>query len=297
MNSYKNYGYNPILEKEHQSVTDYLVGSNSLPSLFTIHKDERERYLPKGELQNIGEDKMDCATRSPLNKLETDFTYAIINRIFNPSTEKWLRDNGYVIDGDKVEFSDAFNAIKSGTTREGNSLIRPLDSIHSDGLIPKARLPQLNSFDEHYNPMRITDELTLLGKEFARRFLIRYERANESQFEEILENEMLCTGGYAWPVPVNGEYPRVEYQPNHAFMLFKNPKFYAFDNYIDSVDGDFIKKLAPDYDFIDVGYRVFICEERVIEPQRIRGLSLWQKIVNIFLREKMIFKFLLKNEK
>lgn len=263
----RNYGYNPELERQHQSSEDYLVGAKSLPPLFLIPKDVCEEYLPKGERQNIGDEKMDCTSRAPHNKLEADFSYAVKNHLFSPENEKWLRDNGYVIDGDRVEFSDAYTAILSGTTIQGNSLIAPLDSIHNNGLVPKARLPQVDSFDEYYNPTRITPDLKALGLEFKNRFTIIYERAKESQFGNILETEMLCTGGFAWPAPSNGEYPRVDEIANHAFMLWKNPQFYAFDNYIDEVDGDYIKKLAYDYDFIDIGYRVFIYKENKLTTQ------------------------------
>lgn len=278
----KNYGYNPELELQDQSAEDYLVGADSLPALFLIPKEESEQYLPKGELQNIGEEKFDCATRSPINKLETDFTYGVQKHLFTPTNEKWLRDNGYVTADGRVEFSDAFIAILSGTTRKGNSLIRPLKTINNNGLVPKSKLPQLHTFDDNYNPMRLTKELVNLGNSFKNRFNIMYERADESQFEDLLKTEMICTGGFAWPIPVNGEYPRVSFKPNHAWMLWKNPKFYAFDNYIDDVDGDFIKKLASDYDFIDIGYRVFVYSESNtgnIEPLR---LNFWQKIINWF---------------
>lgn len=290
MKEIKNYGYSPELEKQHQSPDDFLVGASSLPAMFLIPKNESEKYLPKGEKQNIGEEKSDCASRSPHNKLEADFTYGVQNHLFSKENEKWLYENGYVIEEGRVEFSDAFTAILSGTTREGNSMIRPLDSIRNNGLVPKSMLPQLPTFDEYYNPMRITETIKALGLDFKRRFEIIYERAKESQFETILNTEMLCTGAYAWPEPVNGEYPRVDYIPNHAFLLYKNPKFYAFDNYIDSVDGDFIKKLASNYDFVDVGYRVFIYKEKVpviVELKKKR--SFWQWLIDLLFINR-IFK-------
>ena len=278
----KNYGYNPELEKQHQSETDYLVGANSLPALFEVPRVLVDIYLPRGERQNIGDEKMDCASRSPINKLETDFTYAIQNNLFSKENEQWLRDNGYVTEDERIEFSDAFISILSGTTRQGNSLIKPIDTIRNYGLIPKYRLPQLDSFDDYYNPLRITDELRSLGLDFKDRFDIRYERATESQFGNLLEKESLCVGGFAWSVPFEGEYPRVDMPANHAFMLFKNPRYYAFDNYIDETDGDYIKKLAPDYDFLDIGYRVFVYKENKIDSQgnAIIKTTWFQKFIN-----------------
>ena len=38
----------------------------------------------------------DCATRGPINKLETDFTYAYKKKIFSEKNREWLKVNGYV---------------------------------------------------------------------------------------------------------------------------------------------------------------------------------------------------------
>lgn len=262
MKNVLKYGYNYKLELLHQKKEDYLVGSVIIPPLFFIPIEWRGAYLPDGELQNIGEEKMDCATRAPINKLEIDFTYGVKNHLFSKENEQWLYDNGYVING-KVEFSDVFIAILSNTTEEGNSLIAPLDAIKKYGLIPKKLLTQLQGFEENYNKDRITKFLRNLGNDFKNRFKIRYERATEDQFKDVLLKDSICTGGFAWSEPINGEYPRVPKLPNHAFMVFK-PEYYIFDNYIDSVDGDFIKKLTPDYDFMNIGYRVYIYKENVI---------------------------------
>ena len=68
---------------------------------------------------------------------------------------------------------------------------------------------------------------------------------------------------------MNGEYPRTEEPFNHAFLLWLLPKFYAYDNYVDQVDGDFIKKLAPNYRFFEFGYRVYISAEITPEEREI----------------------------
>lgn len=256
------YGYNYKLELLHQKKEDYLVGSIMMLPLFSVPIEWRAAYLPNGEIQNKGDEKMDCATRSPINKLETDFTYGIRNHLFSKENEQWLYDKGYIIDG-KVEFSDVFIAILSNTTEEGNSLIAPLDAIKQYGLIPKRLLTQLEGFEENYNKDRVTNFLKNLGSDFKNRFKIRYERATENQFKDILLKDSICTAGYAWSKPIDGEYPRVPKIPNHAFLVFK-PEYYIFDNYIDVVDGDFIKKLKPDYDFTNIGYRVYVYKENMV---------------------------------
>ena len=287
----KNTGLNLELEKQQQSQEDWVFGAESPVCLVTIPEDERQNCLPVGEIQKGLEDMMDCATRGPINILETKFTYRLIQNRFYPANRVWLEENGYIVN-ERIQFSDAFIAIKSGTTRSGNSLIAPLKAIHDFGLIPKRRLPleSTMTFDQYHDPNRITPEMEALGAEFKRRFPINYERVYEPEFENLLNGDLLDAAGYAWPDPVDGEYPRTNNQPNHAFMLYKNPKYHAFDNYLDPVDGDFIKKLAPDYDLLDYGYRVVLTGEKVPEeippdeptpaPVVIKS-GFWEKILQL----------------
>ncbi len=251
----KNHGLNLELEKLHASPEDWHFGAMSGACITDIPEGERERYLPRGERQDIGEEKMDCATRSPLNELELKFNWLLKNKKLLPENEQWFRDNGYITEN-SFEFSDVFIAILSGTTRQGNSLKAPLQAIHEYGLIPKSKLPQLHGFDENYDPKRVTGSLKALGEQFKSRFKINYEKVDEVHYKQLLKEDMLGTAGYAWPQPVNGEYPKSDLSPNHAFLIYKN-QYYAFDNYEES-SGDYIKKLAPDYDCLGYGYRVYI---------------------------------------
>lgn len=247
------------LEREirEQSEEDWVFGAVSQAGLISIPIEDRRDNLPKGELQFGIEDFMDCASRGPVNVLETLYT-AGFSDIKNA---EWLHDNGYVSKG-RVTFSDRFVAINSGTTRNGNSFKAPLEAIRKHGLIPKGMLPADSkmTFDDYHNPDDITPAMRQLGAEFTRRFTINYERVSAVHFAEALKDDMVICSGYAWPVPVNGTYPRIELPANHCFMLFK-PQFYAFDNYTDRVDGDFIKRLAQDFKFFDYGYRIYLSAE------------------------------------
>ena len=90
-----NYGFNLELEKRSQSLEDWKFGAGELPDIAEIPEGEREKYLPKGERQNIGEEKKDCASRSVLNLLETKFNYCIKNHKFSLANEIWLKEKGY----------------------------------------------------------------------------------------------------------------------------------------------------------------------------------------------------------
>lgn len=262
----KNYGLNLYKEIAEQSSEDYVFGGFSQPCITNIEPEERIKYLPKGEVQRGKDDLMDCASRGAINILEAKFTWLIQNKKLSKENDKWLRDNGYV-NNEVVEFSDAYTAILSNTTREGNSLKAPLQCINDFGLIPKKLLPLIPTmtFEEYHNPERVTPAIKKLGEEFIKRFQINYEKVYEVHYGELLKEDMLDVAGYAWDNPVNGVYPRTNATPNHCFVVWKLPKYSAFDNYIDQ-DGDFIKVLSEDYDLLDYGYRVKITKEIIPEP-------------------------------
>lgn len=264
----KNYGINIQRELEQKSKQDYIFGSSSKKCIAHIPHNLREQYLPLGEVQKGKEDMMDCATRGPNNDLEAKLNYLIRNNFLSHENKLWFAENGYITQ-DGVEISDAFTAINSGTTEDGNSMKEPLHSIHSQGFIPKRLLPYdpRMTFDEYHNEKRITKQMIRLGKEASERFTIRYERANVSQLDNLLEQDYIILAGYAWPKPINGEYPKSNLPHNHVFLGLKLPRTSIFDNYIDSVDGDFIKKLKEDYSFFDYGYRLYIESEQVPKKQ------------------------------
>lgn len=259
----KNYGLDLTKEIAEQSSEDWLFSSASQKCLAQIPEEEREKYLPAGEVQKGAEDTMDCASRGPINILETKFTWLLQKKLLR--YEVWLREKGYVLADNTVKFADANVAINSGTTPQGNSLKAPLDAIYRYGLVPKYLLPlePWMTWEDYHNPKRITSVIRTLEKEWIAHFTINYEKVMESDFAMVLAQDTLDVAGYAWPEPIQGEYPRTNASPNHVFMIYKRPKYYAFDNYVDAVDGDFIKKLAPDFDCLDYGYRLFITEKEI----------------------------------
>lgn len=269
----RNFGLNLKLEQEQQSEFDWKFGAIT-EDLALIPEELRVNYLPIGELQKGLEDTMSCASFSPLNLLETKFNYLIKNKKLSFENEMWLKENGYVENG-LVNFSDRYIAIKSGTTREGNSLKAPLDAIRHFGLIPETLLPRGNlTFNEYHNPESITGVMDLLGQDFISRFYINYEKITTKDYSKALKKDMIGLAGYAWPEPIGGEYPRVDASPNHAFLGLKNPPYFIYDSYPDSYDGDYIKKLASNYEFLPYAYRLSV-NQKVITPKKPFNWSEW----------------------
>jgi hypothetical protein len=261
-----NTGIDLAKERSEASTEDWQFGAFSQPCIASIPIEDRIKYLPKGEVQRGVEDFMDCATRGPINILEIKFNYLLKNKKFLPENEAWLREKGY-IDENGITFSDRFIAIRSGTSRTGNSLKAPLEAIRKQGLIPKRMLPSKAdmTFGQYIDNSEITGSMLALGIAFTERFPINYEKVLETHYEEANKDDPLNVAGFAWPAPKGTIYPRTEGEPNHVWVnLF--PKYTAFDNYLDT-DGDFIKQLASDYDFYEYGYRIFM-SQKLPEPSK-----------------------------
>lgn len=248
---------------------DHILGSSSAPCIASIPEKERIKYLPKGEVQKGREDFMDCASRSIVNIAETKFNFLLTNRLISAANIKWLMDKGYIVfrqdAGHQVEFSDRYIAIKSKTTRRGNSLKAPCQAMHAWGLIPKKMLPAKTtmSWANYHDPSSITLEMDILAAQFRNRFPNYYELVTSDQF--LSQNEMLDVAGFAWPEPKKGVYPRVSTAPNHAFAFFAG-SYDIFDNYEETA-GDFIKRLAADYRLMEYGYRIRF-EEQIVQVDR-----------------------------
>jgi len=271
------YGLNLHKEAEEVSSEDWQFGAVSVKGI--AENIDFRTYLPKGEVQRSSKsDTMDCATRSPMNILETKFNYLVKNGVLNRDNYQWLVKHGYVGADGTVELSDAFTAILSGTTTSGNSLKAPLESMRKDGVIPKKLLPMESwmSWYDYHKKSRITPLMKELGKEFIKRFPINYEKVMKGDFFNVIKWDILNIAGYAWTSPRNGIYPRTTQAPNHAFVYFEIPAYQIFDNYLDT-DGDFIKHLASDYNLLHYAYRVIINEvgsskKKDMTKEELRGI-------------------------
>lgn len=278
----KTFGLDLTKEELEQDGTEYLAGS--LPpckaaGLDSLPFNELKKYLPRGEIQHSDvEDMMDCASRDKINYLETKYNYLFQNGLLSPKQISFAINHGYYTERG-FEFSDAFIAIKSNTTRQGNSLKAPLQAIHENGLVPKQLLPLEAdmSWEEYHNPERITDAMEELGQQWLE---VMGEIFYEKEYDYTKEVGIV-TAVFAWPSVNNeGKYIRVEGGYNHAVYRPK-PQHFIFDNYIDEVDGDFIKETVSDFNFHPYGYTIVIGDpkprQKVAWP-----IDLFKRFINIF---------------
>lgn len=258
-----NKGFNPEKQKSDETATDWIFGAKTglqgfsdeifglvvalyawpnpingvyqkvmtqVNHVVCFFQQKWDKYFPKGEVQKGKEDFMDCVTRGFNNEIEKQINYALDKKLISPETHEWMDKNGYLNSLGKAELSDRFTAILSGTTRNGNSMKAPIDSIHRDGCIPKTMLPKSESmtFDQYHDKEKITKNMLDLGQEFLKHFTVNYLTVFKNSFGAFAD-------GVKWDI---------------------------FDNYDEDPgeEEDFVKRLAPDYVFYPTGYQVIINE-------------------------------------
>lgn len=158
--------------------TDWKAGEETGITYEEVQKDAQwDNFLPTGERQrNEYLELSACVSFSALNCIEILMNRMMEYRQFGSDNLKWLQENGYIDEEGKFNFSDRFTAKMSGTTKIGNYLGAVGDSIRNDGLIPEKDWTfsaDCKEWDSYYS--EIPQELKDKGKEFAKRFLVKYE--------------------------------------------------------------------------------------------------------------------------
>jgi len=158
--------------------TDWKAGEETGITFEEVQKDAQwDNFLPTGERQkNNYFDLCACVSFSALNCIEILMNRMMEFKQFSSDNLIWLRENGYFDENGKFNFSDRFTAKMSGTTKLGNYLGAVGDSIRNDGLIPESDWgfsADFKEWDSYYS--EIPQELKDKGKEFVKRFLVKYE--------------------------------------------------------------------------------------------------------------------------
>ena len=274
-------------ERREQDGSEYKLGAIT-QFLWKASEEWRMDYhAGTGETQsNSRMDTMDCASRAAVEDIEEDLTCGY-RTTMHPDTKAFLEPCVVWRDGKPyVELADAYIAIKSGTTKQGNSLKAPVQALHTWGFVPKAWMPLEPNmmWEDYHNPARLTKAIEDYAKESVMRLPIQYQQISISSFVDELKNGGLSMAVSAWPIPINGIYPRTLEQFNHAIYGIK-AKYFIKDSYLDPLDQDYIKQLAPDYRFFDWAYQLGIVAEKTdIQVLQESGiLDQLQKIINDLL--------------
>jgi hypothetical protein len=248
--------------KNKQDPRDLLLGSESNQGYFDLDVSDWKPYLPTNEKQHsLYFDTLGCATFAKNNQAETFFNYLLKNELLSVENANWLNNNGYIDENGKVNFSDRFEIIQNGTTTSGNYFTKVYQSAYDEetgtGMIPEKMLPYpidqrtpVFDRDDYFDPSVITNEMRELGREFLRRFTIRYYglyQGKENRDQVLRQSPLLCGVRTRCTEKVNcsGDI-------NHA-VLYYTPELLkgfipVYDSY-ESPDKDFIRLMGADYQF------------------------------------------------
>lgn len=202
---------------------DFIHGGESSLNLGAVNLQSGnwKDYLPQGERQYCPFfDTMSCTTFSFCDAVETYMNFLIANNRISANNLSWLKDKKYIgLDG-KVNFSDRFLAILSGTTKQGNRFDTVAETARTRGLIPESLFtfdPAITTWEEYMDASKITTEMISLASEFLSRFKLSYEWifVNKDSLLDGAERSALLESLKTLPLQIAIPYPAT-----HAIELF-----------------------------------------------------------------------------
>lgn len=177
------------------------------------------KYLPAGERQySLNFDTMSCTTFSYCNVLETYFNFLIANNKIAIENYTWLNNKGYIGQDGKVNFSDRFLAILSGTSKVGNRFDVVAETARTRGLIPEAMFPMGgDTWEQYMDASLITNEMLDMASEFLKRFKLSYEWifVNKDSLLDGAERSILLNSLKILPLQIAIPFPAT-----HAIELY-----------------------------------------------------------------------------
>lgn len=282
------YNFGLILKDDPR---DIMIGSENNEGFIEIACDNWLPYRSQYEMQiGIYFDTKGCATFAMHNQLEFVFNYLIKNKKISEENIDWLKEKGYIDENGFFDCSERFNLILNGTTKNGNYFTKVYQSAFDEktgtGVIPKSMLPYprlqrtpVFDWDDFYDESVITDEMRELGREFLRRFTIRYYRVNQNKDnrDRYLRTCPLLCGvrtRCTEKLDCGG-------RSNHAVVYYtdelKDGWLPVYGSY-ESRDKDYIRLMPPDYQFAENMRAIKIKENKIMEFIQKKGESAVYKI-------------------
>lgn len=240
-----------VLQEQIQP-TDWILGKET-GVVFEEVTDDWEPYLPKAESQNIDFETFSCVSFALNNVVETQLHKLMSNGKLSNKAITYLKDKGYIVDG-KINFSDAYLAIGSGTTDYGNSGSIVSNWARHNGFVPESLFPIKGKNTDEYLNSKIPQDVLDLGKQFFKN--IGYELVFEwipTHYKDL--PDILKTHIKQCPLqvftPICPSYKNkdkiIKSCPlrvsHHSYVFYKIDEYYrAFDQY-----EPFKKTLKTDY--------------------------------------------------
>lgn len=159
---------------------DWIAGANSpIEKTVLIPDLNWKPWLSNQEIQVVNlttpYDTLFCVTFSALAIISAIMNYMIANGLMPEDKVKWLKENGYIDETGKINFSERFTGTLGETTNRGAYQYKIANAIKNYGLIPQKDLELAESFTDNINKDFITEANYEKGREFKKRFYINWE--------------------------------------------------------------------------------------------------------------------------
>lgn len=238
--------------------TDYIAGVASAITYEVRNAlGNWEQYMttPEKQYREGRFDTQSCTNFDTLKVVQGQINFLLKNKMIPEDKRVLMSSLGYMDDDGMVNFSEAFNAITSGTTSQGNFLQNPPQAIRDFGLIPQKDFitpDDVENFDQWIDKSRITPAMYDKAKVFNTIFDVSYEwilygsEDHQALLTHIKQAPIsialgIC-GGWENNAPVKACSNRVAH---HAVSLIGvDGQLYKriSDQYV-----PFVKTLDPDY--------------------------------------------------
>lgn len=160
---------------------DYIAGFET-GIAYEVRNDlgDWEQYMTAPEKQSRDGvfDTQSCTNFDTLKVVQGQINFLLKKGLVPEDKKALMTSLGYFDENGLVNFSEAFNAITSGTTSLGNYLQNPPEAIRKFGLLPQKDFitpENVSSFDEWIDAKRITPEMYAKAKRFNEIFDVAYE--------------------------------------------------------------------------------------------------------------------------
>lgn len=191
-------------------------------------------YAPAFEKQYRNVESMSCVTYAILNAIEILYLYQF---------------------QEVKNFSERYTSTLAGTTKQGNTPHKVLETIRRNGLIDEALLPftdEITTWEAYFAP--IAKEMRKIGKRWLRSYIVQHDWVFVAEDPLELKHSRLKAALVHSPIPVTVEawhqkddlYWTRGGRDNHMCLVigYDDESWYVLDSY-----APFIKRLDKGYKF------------------------------------------------
>lgn len=244
---------------EEPRLTDFQVGSMTgiIPKIL-VPTSNWTPDLPAGEKQHsVYMDSMACVSFSAANVIKIQINFMIRTGLIPARVLNALKELGFIDENGKFDCSERWIAKVSGTTKQGNSLVKVWDAIREYGLLPQKdwnypvdqRTPAFDWDDFYAEPPKELYEKARKTSKYGDLLDIKYEwlvaggHVTVTMAKEWLKMAPFQVATAVCP-PWEGEIIKAcSRNVAHATTIYNvDDIYYDFDHY-----EPFKKRLAADY--------------------------------------------------